>query len=872
MGSAGGILGLLGAGGVWCWWRIRLLGDARLHLPAFYGWFAAAFGGYLAMLWLVARWERRGLPRRAGWIGLAVVGIAAIASRLLLLGAIPTLSDDIYRYRWDGRVQAAGLDPYAFPPDHPRLAGLRDAQFSRIKFPHLRTVYPPLTQAAFRLGEAWGGSFPAHKRVMLLAEALAAASVLWLLWQRGRSLVWVAAYAWHPLVILEIAGSGHNDALGIALLWLGVAAWEARRRAGAAAAWAAACWAKFASLLLLPWLWRQGWPRRRIAAWLALCALAFVLQPSAVSALVASFTAMAARVESNASVAWLLTWLLSPAVARTVGVAAGAAWAWWCAGRYRDPVRYLLAVIAAALVLAPALHPWYVVWLIPCFCFRRPVALLALSGLVVLGYTVWPGYLASGAWQLPAWARALEYAPVAGLAAWPLLRRAGKKETPPFLSPSLSLKVGVIIPARNEAEGLRRVLAELPREQALEVIVVDNGSTDATAEVAADGRARVVRASHPGYGRACLAGIAALSPEIDTVAFLDADHSDYPEDLAQVLAPIARGDADLVIGSRRALAQPGSLTPQQRAGNALACALLRLAFGARHTDLGPFRAIRRAALDRLRMRDLAYGWTVEMQAKAARARLRVAEVPVRYRPRIGRSKISGTVKGTLLAGAMILSTIAREALEEAGCPERRLLIFLKQPVPGQVKTRLASSVGSEEACRIYREYVELLLTALRPLRSVADLYVDPPSALADVQAWVGPGWTLRPQEGRTLGERLRYATTEAFAEGAEQAVVIGTDSPWLRAVDVEAAFDALRCADAVAGPTEDGGYYLIGLAQPAPGLFDGIAWSTPSVYDQTLQRAARLGLRVAELGRGYDVDRAEDHERFIAERRAACLS
>ncbi len=226
------------------------------------------------------------------------------------------------------------------------------------------------------------------------------------------------------------------------------------------------------------------------------------------------------------------------------------------------------------------------------------------------------------------------------------------------------MEVAVVIPARNEAGAIGQVLAELPRQLVHDIIVVDNGSTDATAAVARAGGARIVVEPQPGYGRACLAGLAALKPQTQIVAFIDADHSDYPEELATLLDPIVRGEADLVIGSRTRLAQPGSLTPQQRFGNWLACTLMRRFFGARHTDLGPFRAIRRDALARLQMADQTFGWTVEMQAKAALRGLRVTEVPVRYRPRIGRSKISGTVSGTVRAGVVILATIGRLAREK----------------------------------------------------------------------------------------------------------------------------------------------------------------------------------------------------------------
>lgn len=231
------------------------------------------------------------------------------------------------------------------------------------------------------------------------------------------------------------------------------------------------------------------------------------------------------------------------------------------------------------------------------------------------------------------------------------------------------MRAAVLIPARDEALALGQVLAEIPRHLVHEIIVVDNGSTDGTGGVARRAGARVVEEPIPGYGRACLAGLKALEPAVDTVVFMDGDHADDPADLSSLLEPIARGRADVVIGSRIARAEPGSLTLQQRLGNGLACALMRWLFRVTYTDLGPFRAIRREALERLQMGDQAFGWTAEMQAKAALHRLRILEVPVRYRRRIGRSKISGTVSGALRAGAAIVFTIVKIALDsQSGCP------------------------------------------------------------------------------------------------------------------------------------------------------------------------------------------------------------
>jgi glycosyltransferase involved in cell wall biosynthesis len=225
--------------------------------------------------------------------------------------------------------------------------------------------------------------------------------------------------------------------------------------------------------------------------------------------------------------------------------------------------------------------------------------------------------------------------------------------------------VSVIIPALNEEEPIAGVVREcfatgVPDQ----VIVVDNGSTDHTAERAREAGARVATAPR-GYGRACAAGIQALSPECDIVVFLDGDGSDCPEFMPQLVDPIAAGKFDFIIGSRtRGQREPGSMNFQQVLSGRGAGLIVRLLYGVRYTDMCPFRAIRLDAFTKLNMREETYGWNLEMQMKAARAGLRILEIPVNHRRRAGgESKVSGTLRGTFVAGARILATLVRVALE-----------------------------------------------------------------------------------------------------------------------------------------------------------------------------------------------------------------
>lgn len=220
--------------------------------------------------------------------------------------------------------------------------------------------------------------------------------------------------------------------------------------------------------------------------------------------------------------------------------------------------------------------------------------------------------------------------------------------------------IDVIIPALDEERAVGEVVRGIPRTLVRDIIVVDNGSIDATAQVATEAGARVVREPRRGYGNACLAGIAALEPGCDIVVFLDADGSDDTSSMADLVQPIVDGHKDMMVGSRtRGEVEEGALSPQQRVGNRIASTWLRLRFQLATTDIGPFRAIRYRSLMNLNMADPNYGWTVEMQIKAAKTGLRYGEIPVAYFRRAdGESKVSGTLRGTLGASVKIIGWLA----------------------------------------------------------------------------------------------------------------------------------------------------------------------------------------------------------------------
>ncbi len=441
------------------------------------------------------------------------------------------------------------------------------------------------------------------------------------------------------------------------------------------------------------------------------------------------------------------------------------------------------------------------------------------------------------------------------------------------------IAVDVVIPALNEAEAINGALRDVPR-WVRRIVVADNGSTDATVEIARACGATVVHAPRRGYGAACLAALSYIASDPpDVVVFMDADGSDVPDEMNALVAPIRTGVADLVIGSRvLGSAEPGSLTMPQRFGNALATTLIRVLWsrGARPvpcTDLGPFRAIRWSTLRALAMDDLDYGWTVQMQARAAKGRFPILEVPVSYRRRVGRSKISGTVRGVVGAGTKILGTIGVEALR--GRPKRvRTIVMSRVPVPGQTKTRMIPALGPDGAAALHEAMTRHTVAAVREwLRRshrrewIADAEVR--TTGGESAQWAARfGWSLcmdgacRDQGSGNLGERLKRAVDQAFASGVDAVIAIGCDCPELDAKTLTDAAERLRAHDAVIVPAEDGGYCLIGLARAVPTLFDGVDWGSERVFEQTMARAHQARLSVTTLPTMSDVDLPEDLPRW----------
>jgi len=391
------------------------------RIPLFLAIYGAAFGAYVAAIGILPR----ALPTTRHVLTF-IIGVGVLI-RIAGVSARPSLSTDIYRYVWEGRVDLSGENPFALAPDAESLAPLRDGAWSDINHPHLATIYPPLAQALFAVG-AWIAPEPwAQKVLFTLFDLLTMIVLVFMLRARGRDPGWVLVFAWSPLVAFETGHSGHVDAAGVFLLVAGVWLLDARRRVWGTLALAGAFLVKFTSALLVPFLAR----RRTTAPWLLLGAAVVVLG-------YLPFAPAGEKLFSSLrlySAEWRFNGLAYAAVAAVAGDgalvrlvlgAALGAFALWQAWRQPDVARYAFAVIGCALLLSPTLYPWYLMWLVPLLCFFPNRAWILFTGLVFASYWVWVVFTAGGPWRLPAAVWAVEYAPFYALFAYDALRRRSR--------------------------------------------------------------------------------------------------------------------------------------------------------------------------------------------------------------------------------------------------------------------------------------------------------------------------------------------------------------------------------------------------------------------------------------------------------------
>lgn len=606
-------------------------------------------------------------------ISARMVLCGAVIAHALTLSVVPDFIDDYFRFIWDGWRTLQTGTPYGAAPeqffiDKTVPLDLR-ATLDRVNNPEYATIYGPVLQLLFATVFALFGTDPVGLQLLFAGVNLALIALL----LRNHAPGAVALYAWNPLVIADTSLHLHPDGLLAAALVAGLLA-SRRHPALAGALFAAAAGVKLVALAAWPLLLRLR-PAALLTAMAALGAVYAIFLAQGHGAGFETTRAFAQLWHFNPLVYDGLLLVFGAPVARFAAFAAAGVIVLWLHARSRSPGDVpLVAIFGAILLFAPAINSWYLLWLLPFAVGRAQIwpfaATMALPFSYLTGLTLDDPAL--DLFEVHPLARLIEVAILASALAvdlWNAKRRRARAPLAP-LTPIVDARIAVVIPALNEAAAVGGVVSAVRTvlgPKLAQLIVADNGSTDQTAHVAEAAGARVVHEAQRGYGAACLAALAVVERDADIVLFVDSDGSDIVADAPAIIAPIIAGRADLVIGSRVAgIIERGAMTVPQRFGNWLAPLLVRALWGVRTSDLGPFRAIRRDALARLAMQDRDFGWTIEMQVRAAKLGLRMAEVPTGYRRRIGMSKISGTVRGVVLAGTKILYVIGREALGDFG--------------------------------------------------------------------------------------------------------------------------------------------------------------------------------------------------------------
>lgn len=610
-----------------------------------------AFALFLPAAWIC--WRGLGIGRG----GVVLVLALGLFMRALALdpGAPPPLTTDTFRYAWDARIEAAGVNPYRYAPNDGALRRYRDAMiWPNINRRDWRTVYPPGAQASFLAARAvLGHGVRATTWLFLLAEAVAIGLVVLVLSRLEVPLERAALLAWHPLAISEIAANGHVDALALLAGAALLAAWQARRFALAGGAVAFGALVKLGPIMLLPALARRG-GRRLVLAATVPCVLAYLPFVSVGEHVIGSVPRFVRR-EELGSLAWTtlhpwLGWMPALRVLFVVLILVVAVLALRQHDSIDQVARTCLLVLGGLMLVGAHLQPWYALWLLPFLAVTAAPAWLWFTGTLPLLYV----YSLYGG--LPWWVRVVLYGPFVCLSLYRIVAPRRLRASPPPRLPA-DARVTAVIPVIDEAESLPSVLAEFPPGAVDTIVVVDGGSTDATRELAAAGGAVVVEELRRGYGRACHAGSRATDAEI--VVFLDGDGSDDPGAIEALVGPLRAGEAVLALGARID-PERGAQHSHQRLGNALVSFLVRVGYGVRIRDIPPMRAVRRDTLESLEMSELTYGWPTEMVVKVARAGLPIIELPVPSRARRGgESKVSGRLGPSLRAGTRMLHVVVR---------------------------------------------------------------------------------------------------------------------------------------------------------------------------------------------------------------------
>lgn len=616
-------------------------------------------GGTFTLLW-------KRPPVTAG-----VVFAVAVLLHVIALFGFAAFEDDYFRFIWDGYKTvtsgtAYGIAPAEYFTDTSIGAPLQ-AVLDSVNNAELPTIYGPVLQIIYAAAYALGGTDPLALRMFFALINLALVALL----IKSTGPRDAALYAWSPLVVTEIIIHIHPDAIMAALLLAGLMV-SKRYPLATALLFGMAAGTKIVALAAWPILARLGWrPIATAIGMVGILYLPFALQGQGIG--FDSTETFATQWYFNAIGFAGFSSLFSPTVARISAAIVGIMIIVIIHARTRSiNAMSVAAIFGVILLVAPAVNSWYILWVLPFavsgraiwpFAAATAIPLSYLTGLNLNDYS-----LEAFAVHPVAWSAEILIIASALVYDWRQYHKRNRstqttKATP---TPIMEPQIAVVIPALNEAKSIAAVLTGIHGAGwsgvPLTVIVVDNGSTDGTAQLAQAHGATTIREKQRGYGAACLAGIAAVPPETNIILFMDADGSDVPQEAIALVDPIVAGQCDLVIGSRAlGNVEAGAMTVPQRFGNWLATRLVKWIWGKKMTDLGPFRAIRRDALIALDMQDRDFGWTVEMQVKAVQQKMRIEERPADYRKRIGISKISGTINGVARAGTKIFYVIGREA-------------------------------------------------------------------------------------------------------------------------------------------------------------------------------------------------------------------